>query len=148
MQNKGHWNLTGTKSAQELSCARQLSNGQVVKVFAEVESMLWFNGEKTTQITISCCIGKNARECNDWFRSLDKKLWNKSTGRCGLEGLRCVLDAIKQVEDLVLEGWIPCNKRVFLCVQGSDKKRERAYARLTKHGFTWVEDGYYKWIRK
>ena len=75
------------------------------------------------------CISRTRKESNKWWNGGKvSKLDNKTTGRCGLEGLRKALKYLCEFSDQLKE-----NEELH--VGWADNKRKYAYRYLFKYGF-------------
>lgn len=112
-----------TKRKHEYRIHELLSNKQWLN--------LYFFKKKYSGVNawfICCGISKTIRQANDWYRggkvgSLD----NKQTGKCGLEGLRKILNYILEFEKCIKPD------EILFIDTAIDQKRMKAYSWLIKH---------------
>ena len=116
---------------------RELSNGQFVLFRANRE----WNQNKTEIWAVCVAIGDNKKHCK-FVRD------GKSSGHCGLEGLRILVMILKEFIELLETS----NRSYQIDVCGSDERRKEAYRYLKRLGF---EEGYllsdpdwYLWRKK
>jgi hypothetical protein len=105
-----------------------LSNGQHLNIYFEKHSScnpicVW---------TVGLCISKTRKQANEWWNNkksrLSKQINNKTTGKCGLEGLLKALSFILEFRDSL-------PKMAELHIEWADIKRKSAYRYLLKHNF-------------
>jgi hypothetical protein len=104
-----------------------LSNGQHAVLFVVPQNLPLF-----TDYAVDFCVSDTLADAVAWFKSIslhqESKLFNRSTGRAGLEGLRYALEGVLRLKTLLSPG-----DRII--ISPSDGKRLRAYAWLQKYGF-------------
>jgi hypothetical protein len=116
-----------TKRKHEYRIHEPLSNGQWLNLYFEKAK----HCNSIHVWTVGLCISGSPRIANEWYTSLKKgyrKLNNKTTGKCGLEGLRKALEYICTFADN-----LKLNEELH--VEWSDDKRKYAYRGLLKRKF-------------
>jgi len=115
---------------QSFRIHRKLQNGQHLAMYFTKTHQ----GNGVSSWIIGLCIGKTRKACNDWFnKDSDRQKTVLTTGKCGLEGLRMALQILLETESQIPKG-------DYLIVFWLDKRRERAYSRLLRYGYSWGYD--------
>lgn len=111
-----------------------LSNGQILSVYG----FRWNSGSlkgsplRFRAAEFGCIIGQSKRANNDRYHCRGKKHnLIRSTGKCGIEGLRISRDELLAFRDRCRIG----SNINTLVVCGADEKRQNAYRYLDRYGF-------------
>jgi len=118
----------------------KLDNGQVAMLHAH---RAWNeNGDEGWSVTV--VIGKHRKQCRLSVRGEyaryrgGKSLHGKSTGTCGIAGLRTLKAMLGE-----FEAWLSTDGKTHQVVcTPFDDKRKRAYRYLMRLGYVWYEDVY------
>lgn len=125
-----------TKKKHEYRIHEPLSNGQWLNLYFEKKC----TSERINIWETGLCISKSVKAANEWFIGRGKgykKINNRMTGKCGIEGLRKALNYICEFASN-----LKCNEELH--VGWVDEKRKYAYRKLLKHNFFVDEDyGFY-----
>lgn len=116
----------------EVRYCEVLKNGQFLNVF------FWRNqaiilGENIITWQVGVVISETRKQAKKWFLSPKNPYDSKSTGRCGLEG-------IKRAAEIILDFRDSMKINEMLFVGFEDFKRQSAYRRLKKYGFKEYEE--------
>jgi hypothetical protein len=122
-----------TKRKSEVRIHETLPNGQVMSLYFQRHQC---PKESFKIWTVGLYIGSSRKEANRWYTKKPKHKSNKSTGQCGLTGLRRALHYILEFVDQ-----LGFNEE--LQIRWQDEKRKSAYRYLIRYGFQEAEDFYH-----
>ncbi len=122
-----------TKRKREIRVHEILSNGQHLNLYFRK-----FNSDESGVGVwkIGLCISNTRKEANKWWAGKSiRKIDNKLTGKCGLEGLKKALFYILELCKCLIWDEIQ--------ISWNDEKRKRAYKYLLRYGFKEAKHCYY-----